>query len=331
MAETDPIVRLADVKRTIRWIRSVVGRYPGLQILLDRVPEEDDDFNVPSESGRRRRSNAAGDGPGLADEDDDEARAWSHLGGPFLNVRLGGFAGDGSAARWTGGVSLASGKKLPTRAKRNAARDELKAAFRDRAADLTDRLDAGDLDLDGFRRELRLAIKDLHTAGAVAGKGGAWADMSFRDWGRVGNQVQRQYQFADRFVDRIAASRDGTGKALTKAQIRANAELYGDAVSATFSAQEVAERGIDPAILGVQPGDGSTECRSRCKCEWKITVHSKERGDATARWSLGAAEHCRTCLARGRAWRSIKIRAGQLVEPLPGLAEAGPASRRRRR
>ena len=67
-------------------------------------------------------------------------------------------------------------------------------------------------------------------------------------------------------------------------------------------------------MLPAWPGDGTTICLTNCKCRWSINILSIERGDYNATWRLGAAEHCRTCRQRARAWKKLRVRGGELVE-----------------
>lgn len=74
------------------------------------------------------------------------------------------------------------------------------------------------------------------------------------------------------------------------------------------SARQMYERGRAEQRYNIRlpayPGDGSTECRSNCKCRWEIVEGSR---NVLAYWRLGAADHCRTCVDRSGRWNPYII------------------------
>jgi len=318
-----PEVRLSDVERIRARLRSEVGERPALRFILEGLPEDLGTLPLPDDRGRTARATefpAAFTLASIAQEADalEAATAFDPLdffalpdGAEYVSgfgTRPDGFAFDA--------VTLADGPRPVPRRERLAGLREAQASARERIGAHADDYAEGRISLADFRALLRREAKDAHVLAAVAARGGAWADMTKADWGRVGNRVRGQYAFADRFVREVAA-RAGTDSPYPGGSLRTRAEMYADASSASFAAQEIAAVGFDPASVGVYPGDGSTRCLSRCRCSWSVRVNNRAKGNFTLRWTLGGGEHCPNCLARRRLWTAVKVRGGRLVGSLP--------------
>lgn len=142
---------------------------------------------------------------------------------------------------------------------------------------------------------MRDALRDTYAAEYMAGKGGRNA-MTQADWGRLGHMLREQYVYLNEFATEVA---DGK---LSQAQIAARANLYFNSATQAFERGRVAVRGIS---LPAMPGDGSSECRSNCKCRWEIEETATEW---RCTWVLSAAEHCPTCNERASKWAPLIIR-----------------------
>lgn len=348
MPTVDHIVRREDVERIRRKLERYVGEYPALALLLDDLPEDLDELTLPDELDAPPDEEATGDVRNRQSLSvgrelrrflgDDELVAGARLaanlapvvlvaaGSPHsfnpydVPVELERLLASGDVTR------LASGARGPNRRKRVAAMEAAKSVAREGMSRAAALVADGSISPDEFVARLREELKDAHTQAAVAAKRGGWRAMTPRDWGRVGNRIRNQYGFADNFGAEIRR-RIADGNPFTEGQIRARAHMYADAATASFSAQEAAEAGFDPASLGVMPGDGSTECYSRCRCRWVISVVSAERGDYNVRWATRSGESCKTCLARRRVWKRVRIRGGVLSEPLDPAGFRGGSAR----
>lgn len=139
-----------------------------------------------------------------------------------------------------------------------------------------------------WREAMAAQIKTVHLAAAAAAKGG-WAEMSQADYGRVGQQLRKQYEYLDRFAWQVASGEqkpDGT--------MLRRAAMYGQAGRQTFhetERREQATRGFDEerrvrhakdscddcieyAALGWQPTGtlppiGESQCRTYCLCTFE--------------------------------------------------------------
>lgn len=197
--------------------------------------------------------------------------------------------------------------QLATRADKTAVYNDLVSAYKARAANLNERFLDGQITRNTWKNAMREEVKTLHVQAYAAGRSGGWGAVTAQEWGSVGARLRRQYQFLDRFADDIVA------KDLSLAQMNQRTGLYGSASRASFEAAIAAEKGVPASALPATPGDGTTACRSNCKCRWAIT---KRRGSFFASWKLGRAEHCRTCLARARSWKNLEIRDGVLISTI---------------
>ena len=131
-----------------------------------------------------------------------------------------------------------------------------------------DQLRAGEIGLDEFRILMEQQIRINQTASAAAARGG-WDRMSKSDWGWVGSQVKRQYQYLDGFIRDLA-----TGKMKLNGRVNVRAKLYAEAGRGTYE-----------------------EMRRRMM---------KVRGKTLERRILGQAEHCNGCIAEAaRGWQPI--------------------------
>lgn len=209
----------------------------------------------------------------------------------------------------TGEIVLAAQKI--SRGKKASMLDQRRAAYMEEAARLTSLLKTGVMAPVEFNIRMREELKDLYITAYVIGKGADYEAMQAADWGRIGNMLRNQYGYLRKWL--VTLNDKSVLENTSSAQIIDRLQKYAASASQAMHAGSNAELGIDPSILPAQPGDGTTDCMTRCKCRWAIRILSKARGDFNATWRLGIAEHCRTCRARARDWVSLEIRDGQLI------------------
>ena len=183
------------------------------------------------------------------------------------------------------------------------------AAFYDNVGRLAAQLVGGEITLAEWEAAMRDEIKAMHTAAAAIAHGG-WDQMTFSDWGRVGAEVRKQYEYLHRWAQTLAAE-VAQGIPLSEAQIAARANMYGNSSRATYSRISQVAIGIDPSVLPAHPGDGTTACYTNCQCRWDPVEVDARRGDWDYYWRLGVAEHCATCEARTAAWNPYRVRRGE--------------------
>lgn len=181
---------------------------------------------------------------------------------------------------------------------RPALSDIRAATAREETAALCGRLARGEISLSEWQAEARNIIKDLHTAQMAIGKGG-WPFVDQTDWGRVGAALRSQYAYLDSFArDILNAGIEGTF--YSEAYLANRLGMYVDSGTASYNRGLYASQGFNPSSLPAVPGDGSTQCRTRCKCRWDFD--EIDNGLYNAIWLLGDADHCPDCVARADEW-----------------------------
>lgn len=143
--------------------------------------------------------------------------------------------------------------------------------------------------------QMRQELKLTYTAEYMLGRGGRSA-MTAADWGKLGSMLRTQYTFLDAFAREVAAGN------LSEARIAARARMYFDSATQAYERARTSARGMPD--LPAYPGDGSTECKSNCKCSWTI---EETKTAWRCRWTLGPTEHCDTCTTRSAQWSPLIV------------------------
>lgn len=207
-------------------------------------------------------------------------------------------------------ISLAAQKVA--RSRKLEALEARRRAFLEEAEALHRKLLSGHIGPLIWNVELRDLLQGLHISAYAIGRSGEWSAITPSDWGRhVSSTLRRQYRFLREWATSL-----GDLSQLTVEGLQRRTKLYAAAARQSFERGLVTEVGIDPSVLPAFPGDGTTECRTNDRCRWAIRILSKARGDFDASWRFGRAEHCRTCRARARAWKKLRIRGGILLDPV---------------
>ena len=181
---------------------------------------------------------------------------------------------------------LQTGRWVSAREVREAMAERIRVGV-ERVDALCDALEARRITIAEWQAGVADEIRLIRTQVAALGKGG-WERMMQADWGRVGAQCKRQYQYLQRFAQAIADAK------LSPAQIKARARLYMNAArEAYFKARRAVEKKLgrrevrwvltaaehcpDCEALAAKgwmpigdlaqyPGDGQTQCGPNCKC-----------------------------------------------------------------
>lgn len=166
-----------------------------------------------------------------------------------------------------------------------------------------------------FALELQRQTKDLFISAYMAGRGGQWNEVGPVEWGRMGPILRRQYNFIRGFASDLLTK----VPPMSRAQILQRIGLYSAAATEAFERGVAAEVGLNASLLPAVPGDGTSICRTGCKCHWSIRIISQSRGDFNVSWRLGAAEHCATCRQRARhrqrgGWQQLRVRGGVMID-----------------
>jgi hypothetical protein len=154
----------------------------------------------------------------------------------------------------------------------------------------------GNKTLNQWTLDFRQELKNIYINQYAMARGGYNA-MTQQDWGSIGGQLKRQYEYMQNFADKIASGD------LSAAQIEQRMQYYFKSATQAFERGKAAAAGIF-GQLPQYPGDGRTRCRTNCKCEWVI----EETEDAfLCTWKLNPAEHCIDCLENARKWSPLVV------------------------
>ena len=297
MADSQPTK--SDLEEEFELLRENVEKYPALRPIVENLPDE-----VPNP---QRASGSQSDQPEnlvVTPSGDLAHEGHSHEEHEVAAVPAGA---PRMEFRDRGGLQLGRWRlSLPEKRQALRARQEI---FQDRARDLNVQLKQGRIEPDAWFRQMRGEIRKLHTSAYGIGYSGKFDEMGLQDYGAIGNTVQRQYRFLQKWKTQIRT--EGL-EAFSLAQLNDRAQKYGAASRESFEKGYGSEVGIDTSVLPDHPGSGNTICMTRCKCRWSIDILSKENGDFNCTWTLGDAEHCDTCLRRAMEWVQLEVRANQL-------------------
>jgi hypothetical protein len=162
---------------------------------------------------------------------------------------------------------------------------------------ISEQLIAGDITLPQWQLLMEKEIKIGNVASAALAKGG-WAQMTQADWGYVGSNIKKQYQYLRNFAQEIAS-----GKCPLNGRLITRARLYGAEDRAMFEEMrrrymrlnkgateerrvllpgaehcephestpgctELAAKGWQP--VGTLPPIGAATCRTFCRCVFEF-------------------------------------------------------------
>ena len=183
----------------------------------------------------------------------------------------------------------------------------------DVVAELARLLTEGKLSLEDWHRLMQDEIKDKYIALFLLGLGGL-ALLRAEDIALLVELLVEQFEYLSRFLIAIE-----TG--LSEEQIRARALLYIE--SAWQSYEQGHARAVGAPRLPAYPGDGTTLCLGRCRCNWDL--QRVMENEETVRWNCfwvidPFVENCaseeidaegrpRGCLQRGALWNPLIIEA----------------------
>jgi hypothetical protein len=147
-------------------------------------------------------------------------------------------------------------------------------------------------DLSEWEQDVRAEIKAEYIRQYLIARGGR-ENMTMSDWGRLGGVLKNQYKH----LTMLYEQRDEHSEAQLNAYVRQYAS----------SARQMFERGKAASYhlnMPAYPGDGSSECRGNCGCEW-IIEETPQGHECT--WVLGKKDNCDTCLDRSIRWAPIVL------------------------
>lgn len=163
----------------------------------------------------------------------------------------------------------------------------------------TDALERDPSQADRWYDEVARQLRRYTLAAYVSGTSGQPPTDAGR--GVVQGYTQTQLDFLAAFRDEIKAAGAWQNSWSSRAQ------MYADSIKAPWWAGNTRDWPL-PAM----PGDGTTQCLTRCRCSWRVDELDGD-GNADAYWVVSDGERCQTCIERGAQWGPLQIRGGELL------------------
>lgn len=150
-----------------------------------------------------------------------------------------------------------------------------------------------------WQAELSRQLARYSTASYMVGNGAPTLTPPAR--AAVTKDIAVQVRFLGKFAVVVQ-----DGKAWEKGW-NARAAMYAESIKAPYW------RGKTKLLpLPAMPGDGTSQCLTRCKCAWDVQQLDGDN-NYDARWVLSADESCQTCLQRAGDWAPLQIRDGVVM------------------
>lgn len=161
------------------------------------------------------------------------------------------------------------------------------------------------IDTDQWEEAFTEALAKYHTAAYSHGAKLPPRKLTPADYAMIQGVLDKQREYLKGFGNDWDSGRyDQSARAAIS-----RSALYADATTGSWWMG--ATRGL---LLPAWPGDGTTQCRTRCNCSWHIVyLGSPGAGNVDAYWQRGGgSDHCQTCDQRGEDWSPLEIREGEL-------------------
>ena len=146
-------------------------------------------------------------------------------------------------------------------------------------------LEAGDIDVDAWEEQMGTTLAAYHAAALMAGQGSPTLTPTGSRWSR--SLYRRSWSFYRKFALEVQ------GEAEWRAGWNNRAAMYAEAMKVPYW------RGATKLLpLPAMPAEG-TQCRTRCKCKWRIEELDVEQGDYDCYWERGSGDSCQSVRAAG--------------------------------
>lgn len=136
-----------------------------------------------------------------------------------------------------------------------------------------------------------------HTAAYLVGADAD--DISPAARRRIIDGVASQLAFLERFVTEIQGAEE------FEAGWQSRARSYAESIKEPYWTGRTK---LLP--LPAQPGDGTTQCLTQCRCSWDIRKTGND--SYRCKWVRGVTDSCQTCIQRESEWSSLMVIDGEL-------------------
>lgn len=147
-----------------------------------------------------------------------------------------------------------------------------------------------------WEQEVSRQLARYHAAAMMAGSGVTTLTTPMTT--AITRDLATQLAFLRKFAISIA---DG---ARWERSWNTRAQMYAESIKVPYWQGKV-----KMLPLPAMPGDGTSQCLTRCKCAWDIQqLDGESNYDCT--WAMSDAEHCQTCKQRAQDWAPLRVRDG---------------------
>ena len=145
-----------------------------------------------------------------------------------------------------------------------------------------------------WEQEIGRQLARYHAAAMLAGSGATTLTPAMNT--AVTRDLATQLHFLRKFGIVI---KDG---AAWERSWNSRAQMYAESIKAPYW------QGKTKLLpLPAMPGDGTSQCLTRCRCAWDIV---EVEGGYDCTWVMSAVEHCQTCRQRALDWNPLRVRDG---------------------
>ncbi|RMG78485.1 MAG: phage portal protein, partial [Chloroflexi bacterium] len=185
--------------------------------------------------------------------------------------------------------------------------ETLLGQYRLEAMELANQLERGQISPQQWLDQMTELLRRFHIAAGIVGVGGVENVNN-------GTLNESENNFYDQLGYLVNWAQTGIAIGLAADAILNRAMLY--AANGRATAERARLRRMGLPELPAYPGDGTTDCRTNCKCRWDIKKLDGD-GNFDCRWVIDPLyENCQHCVARSKTWQPLEIRGG-VIKPYP--------------
>ena len=192
---------------------------------------------------------------------------------------------------------------------------ELRDLFTDRMhphiESLADRLIDRDITLHRWVREMAQLGRSAHLAGYMFGAGG-YNTITHSDVVDLEGILRTSFGFllklANNVKDGNTTRQDPTTPVVTRRGLVNRGVMWIESITRSFERARTVMYGFHPDILPNYPGDGTTECLSRCRCHWLFRFPQGQDSYYHAYWIARLdGRTCLTCVRYSRIYNPYTV------------------------
>lgn len=182
--------------------------------------------------------------------------------------------------RWNAGagryIDPATGRFVPKQAEVRALDQRIQAGVSQVQA-VSAAMMRGTVSVEEWQMAVAVELRRMHTQAAALGRGG-WAQMTPRDWGRVGRKLRDEYAYLNGFAQDLASG------ALSEAQINARLGMYVNGIWSRYwrgASGAMEEAGMTEERRLLTPAEHCADCEGYAAQGWQPLDSLPEPGEGS--------------------------------------------------